>query len=136
AGSRLLRRERRGGQRGATAVSTPPSADPDRHPLDVLAEEFADRYRRGEHPSVGDYVRQHPQWSQQLRELLPPIALMERLKLRNVSGGPAAAPGPVLERLGDFRILREIGRGGMGIVYEAEQESLGRRVALKVLSRA
>jgi serine/threonine protein kinase len=109
----------------------------DRDPLEILAEEFMERRRQGESPSVEEYASSHPDLAEEIRELFPAIAAMERLKARSErSSDGLASLGPIrLERLGDFRIIREIGRGGMGIVFEAEQESLGRRVALKVLPR-
>lgn len=113
--------------------------DPERDPVEQLADEFAERFRHGQFPSVTEFVSRHPEYAAELQELLPAVAMMEQLKNREESRfssleKQAAISG--LKQLGDFRILREIGHGGMGVVYEAVQESLGRHVALKVLSPA
>jgi tetratricopeptide (TPR) repeat protein len=96
--------------------------------LDALVAEFVDRLKRGEQPSIEEFAADHPQLADQIRELLPTIQCLEGLK--HVAGNDPLTGA----QLDDFRIVREIGRGGMGIVYEALQVSLARRVALKVLS--
>src|SRR5215472_709071 len=100
-----------------------------RHPLEVLAADFVERYRRGERPALTEYTIRHPDLAEQIRALFPTVVMMEDLKRAHVPGAgcPVAARGRAPDRLGDCRILREVGRGGMGVVYEAEQESLGRR---------
>lgn len=112
----------------------PETSDP--HDLDSLAEEFISRRRQGECASIEEYAALHPDLAEEIRELFPTMLELEQLKLHKTlsSGGAPASIGPApVSRLGDFRIMREVGRGGMGVVYEAEQQSLHRRVALKVL---
>src|SRR5271166_5295247 len=105
-----------------------------------LAEEFLERYRKGERPPLKEYFDRHPELVAEIKEVFPAMAMLENIVVVDES---LTAPGPeseverrkrpVLQQLGDFRIIREIGHGGMGVVYEAEQVSLGRHVALKLL---
>jgi serine/threonine protein kinase len=105
--------------------------------LTRLADEFAARFRAGERPTLQEYLDRYPHWADDIRELFPAMAEIERVKGEHppVADRAADEPSPPLQRLGDFRVIREVGKGGMGIVYEAEQVSLGRHVALKVLPR-
>jgi len=97
-----------------------------------VVDEFLNRQSQGQTPDIEEYAARYPQTAALLRNVLQSLQLIDR----------ATQHAPIDERdacsvasrvLGDFHIVREIGRGGMGIVYEAEQRSLGRRVALKVL---
>src|SRR6516225_5077607 len=106
--------------------------------FEELAEEFATRFRRGERPSLQEYIDRAPELADEIREMFPALVEVERVKEDQPArpgAAETAAAMPLLGQVGDYRVLREVGRGGMGVVYEAEQVSLGRRVALKVLPR-
>jgi WD40 repeat protein/tRNA A-37 threonylcarbamoyl transferase component Bud32 len=101
--------------------------------LDRLVEEFAGRLRRGEQPSLKDYTNRYPELADEIRALFPAMVQVEQVGEICHDWDEAETRAPPLSQVGDYRIIREIGHGGMGVVYEAEQISLGRRVALKLL---
>jgi serine/threonine protein kinase len=119
---------------GATeTIDAEADADDVRDPFERIAEEFVERRRKGESPSVEEYAKRYPEHAETIRKLLPAVAMIERLGQGAEHPAQTELPRPVPVKLGDFRITRELGRGGMGVVYEAVQESLGRSVALKVI---
>ena len=102
-----------------------PEADVVESQLSRLADEFVARLDGGEQPDVEEYAARYPELSAVLRQVLPALQVLRvpaPTTVDPLAASQHAAP------LGDFRLLREIGRGGMGVVYEAEQLSLGRRV--------
>jgi tetratricopeptide (TPR) repeat protein/tRNA A-37 threonylcarbamoyl transferase component Bud32 len=96
--------------------------------LAQITDEFLERLNAGELPDIEVYAQRYPHLAEVLRQVLPALCV-----LRQSPSADTPADDTVSGVLGDFRILREVGRGGMGVVYEAEQISLRRRIALKVL---
>lgn len=103
--------------------------------IEVLASEYADKARMGQNPSIDAYIERYPEMADQIRELFPMVAALEQWKSdRENEVLRAQLPDQFkLKQLGDCRIVREIGRGGMGVVFEAVEGSIERRVAVKLL---
>ncbi len=106
----------------------------------ILAE-ATDPAGAGRPPDLEALVRQHPDLAEELRSLWPAILIANELgkepATESVMPGSRAVPAAAepLRSFGDYELLEELGRGGMGVVYKARQKSLGRLVALKVILR-
>ncbi|QDT34068.1 serine/threonine protein kinase [Thalassoglobus polymorphus] len=106
-----------------------------RDPIEEAASLYLERLRAGETVDLDDFVQGYPKLEAELKDFLPLVAAMEDWKSEKELE-VVKTPMPEqfdIERLGEFRIIREIARGGMGVVFEAEQESIGRHVAVKLL---
>jgi len=97
-----------------------------------LAEEYLERKRLGEPIELNVFLKDFPDLAGELADYIHLLNLMDGSR----SAGATAPEQPIKERIGDFSLTRLIGQGGMGLVFEAVQESLGRKVALKLLKQA
>ena len=124
---------------GADLDGFPVASDPEnfraREPLEVLVTRFSDAVRRGEQPSIEEFARRYRDWAPQIRELFPLIQSLEHWKSdKEVECLRRSVPDEFpVRQLGSYKIIHELGRGGMGIVFEAVHDDSRERFAVKLL---
>src|SRR5262245_56346119 len=114
---------------------------PDDPRIIEVVQEYLARLEHGELPDRTTYIQRYPELAGAVEDCLAGLEMVHAAskKRQPQTADAAATPAlpapaePLPDALGDFRIVRELARGGMGVVYEAVQLSLARRVALKVL---
>ncbi|GIW93081.1 MAG: hypothetical protein KatS3mg110_1122 [Pirellulaceae bacterium] len=119
------------------------SAEPLEQRLEAIVDQFLEHLRHGEEPSVDQFCRQYPELSEQLRAVLPVVSALETAgaQVGDVAAVPSHYPplssDPFLQQpIGKYRLVRAVGKGGMGKVYYAVEDELDRPVAVKVMWRA
>jgi eukaryotic-like serine/threonine-protein kinase len=104
--------------------------------LGTLLEGLLSEQRAGNAVPLEEYCEQYPAIAERLRNLYATVCMVEQNKpMRSPVPDDSSNVQKSGSKIGDYQILQEIGRGGMGIVYEAIQLSLGRHVALKIISQ-
>lgn len=103
--------------------------------LDSIVSQYVSDVRDGSAPDVETIYAAHPDLASELRELLPMVARLERWgTAKEVECVRQSLPIHFpLRELGEYRLIRELGRGGMGVVFHAEHRFSSRAVALKLL---
>lgn len=115
---------------------SPDNSQSDPETLEQIVDHFTNRLRAGEHPAIADYQKRHPQFKDEIEDLLASVTMIEQLKSNSTnSSSKSKSLDEVsnLKQIGQYKINGEIGRGGMGVVFKAVHESLGKRVAIKVM---
>src|SRR2546421_724533 len=109
--------------------------------LAALLDDLTRRQRDGNIPDLDPIANQHPDLADELRQLWAAAQMADALaRPPQTVTFPGALRPPLAiaeppRTVGDFELVRELGRGGMGVVYEARQKSLNRTVALKMVLR-
>ena len=103
--------------------------------IEEIVDSFSMRLERGERPSIEEYKQKHPGLADRIEAVLSALVVLENVD-SDRGQRKLAVDDSIPEVLGDYQIIQEIGRGGMGIVFEAQHATMRRRVALKVLPKS